>query len=149
MDTHEFEIDEYSVGHGWSAELKNRFRYLTFNSTRPLVGKPKYLGTLYFFLENEWSRPIPRGGIRESEGQFIIIMTLHLEDFDGFYAMFRSERPLFFRVSEDTKGSSGINFLEIHSNAEPVGEVDSSPRKIIIGSGIEIGHLDDLFKDTP
>ncbi len=101
-------------------------------------------GVLYFF---EGHRP-DEGG-KPSIGTFRVdsnrlIATLNLADFDSIYATFRSERPVFVRGS---RTGERIDFFEIHTNFEPIGEVDATPGRFVIGTGDVIGDIGNVGLD--
>lgn len=130
----EFEIDEYTVGMGWSTELTD-FRWIFTESVGPAWSRIH--GTLYFFPSGRGSLPL--GSFRSPTR---ILVTLDLRDFDGVYAVLRSERPVFLRGRAD---ENIIEYLELHTNSEPVGEVDTTPGGVIVvGTGELITEVEAL-----
>jgi hypothetical protein len=137
MTTFEFKVNRYTVNMDWSNDIRD-FRAIELEGE----GLPwaRLGGVLYFF---EGHRPDdvdakpPIGAFRVAERR--IIATLNLPDFDSIYAILRSERPVFVRGS---RTGELIDFLEIHSNSEPVGEVDATPAQIVVGTGDVVGDID-------
>ena len=92
----EFEVDQYVVGYAWSTEIGN-FRSIVLESTRRLLGTAPYRATLYFFPNGRPDRSKPIGSYRPEGLGGSILANLDLDDFEGVYAMLRSERPMFIR----------------------------------------------------
>jgi hypothetical protein len=137
----EFKIDKYTVSMAWSSELKD-FRAISFESVGS--GWSRWYGTLYFFPsgrgDHSESNPHPVGSLRAPRR---LLATLDLGDFDGVYAILRSERPVFLRGGgrEDNR----IEYMELHTNPEPVGEVDTTPgHGIVVGTGDLIAEVEAL-----
>ena len=98
-------------------------------------------GVFYFFKGHR-----PDDGTKPSIGAFRtndrrIIATFNLEDFDSVYAILRTERPVFVR---GRRSGEHIEFLEIHTSSEAVGEVDTSPGRIVVGTGDTVDEIGDV-----
>jgi hypothetical protein len=135
-----FEIADYRVGMGWSTELTD-FKWIFIESVA--VPWLRITGTLYFFPSgrSDQSRPVRYFGSARH-----LIVTLALRDFDSMYAVLRSERPVFLRGGG---ADDLIEYLELHSNPEPVGEVDASAQaSIVIGTGDVITEVQRLAAAT-
>lgn len=139
MTTFEFKVARYTVSMDWSSEIRD-FRAIELEGE----GLPwsRLRAVLYFFEghrpDDVGAKP-PIGAFRVAERQ--IIATLNLPDFDSIYAVLRSERPVFVRGS---RIDERIDFLEIHSNSEPVGEVNATPGQIVVGTGDVVGDIDNI-----
>ena len=135
MTTFEFEVGRYAVSMDWSADLRD-FRAIEWEGQGPSWSRTG--GVLYFFEGHrpDGSAKPPIGAFRAANRR--ITATLNLQDFDSIYAILRTERPVFVRGS---RTGEVIEFLEIHSNSEPVGEVDGSPGRIVIGTGDTVDDI--------
>jgi len=138
MSTFEFTVANYTVSMDWSQDLRD-FRAIEWEGAGPSWSR--YRGVLYFFngqRPDDGSKP-PIGAFRAEART--VIATLNLEDFDSIYAILRTERPVFLR---GRRSGELIDFLEIHTNSEPVGEVDASPGRIVVGTGDTVDDIGDV-----
>lgn len=139
MTTFEFQVARYTVSMDWSSAVRD-FRAIELEGEG--LAWSRLQAVLYFFdgqrPDDVGAKP-PIGGFRVAERR--IIATLNLPDFDSVYAILRSERPVYVRGS---RTGERIDFLEIHSNSEPVGEVDATPGQIVVGTGDVVGDIDNV-----
>jgi hypothetical protein len=135
----EFLVSEYTVGLAWSSEI-NDFRSISIVGAGPTWSRIS--GTVYFFPNAR--EDLPGGRIGYFSSPRYLYARLNPRDFDAFYAILRSEYPVFLRGGgSDDK----IEYMELHSNSEPVGEVDGSPRgRIVVGTGDVLSELDAISR---
>jgi hypothetical protein len=148
----EFEIDHYIAGMGWSSDPPGAKQGWLVIEARARGGvganRQRVVGTLYFFPN--YPR-MPHIGFFSEPTRFY--SSFDQADFDFVYAVLRNERPIFLRVvviddPADRSGRSLIEFMELHTNSEPVGEVvDTTPGVIILGSGDTLTEVEALASE--
>lgn len=133
MSDFAFQVEFYLVSMAYTPE-GNAWAYLGIDSVRGPGGLRTHIDLVFI--------PNARESYQTGYGTFsgpgpgqTNRLYLDRSDFDSFYAILRSERPAFVRGGG---ASASVEYLELYSDREPVGEVDSSvPRFAVTGDLFE------------
>ena len=130
----EFQVERYVVSMAYNPEF-TPWTALIIDSVRG-TGGVRTTFTV-FFIPNAQSRYPTLGygtytGPGTGQRNYI---WLDRSEFESFYAILRSERPAFLRGGGST---TTVEFLELYTGREPVGEGDTSvPRFPVFGDVLE------------
>lgn len=119
----EIQVEFYLVSMAYSPEVNN-FTHLGIDSVRGADGLRTHIAIIFFPGARDRYQTLGYGTFSGPGPGQRNRLWLDRSDFESFYAILRSERPVFLRGGTSDDGT--VDFLELYSGREPVGEVDTS-----------------------